>query len=108
MSHTVSSIRKAALEGLSYAAYLVDYFGWEAPFPEDNHLDLGTTLNLAACKIAANVGEPVCDVEALMGYLLDQHLKGSTPAVWRGLTEWQATEGRTAADVAGALRSAAA
>jgi hypothetical protein len=108
MSHTVSSIRKAALEGLNYAAYLVDYFGWEAPSPEGSHLDLGTTLNLAACKIAADTGEPVYEIEALMGYLLDRHLKGPTPANWHGLTEWQAEDGRTAVHVAGALRSAAA
>lgn len=104
----ISTVRKGAIEGLDYAVHLVNYFGWAPPSPEDHHLNLGTTLNLAACKVAVEVQRSVYDVEALMGYLLEEYLKSVATNGWRGLVDWECMDGRTAEEIVAALQGAAA
>jgi len=101
----ISPTRKAANEGLLYAAHLVGYFGWEPP-SADTNLHLGVAFNLAAGKAAVEAGLPVYDVEALMGYLVTEHLQQLAQADWHGLTDWECQPGRTTEDVIAALKGA--
>ena len=105
---SISTVRKAAIDGLGHAAHLVGYFGWAPPSPEEPHLHLGVTLNLSACEVARKAGEPVYDVEALMGYLLEEHLKRLVTNDWHGLVDWECADGRTSEEIIAALQGAAA
>lgn len=105
---SASAVRKAAIEGLGHAAHLVGYFGWAPPSPEEPRLNLGVTLNLSACKMACKAGEPVYGIEALMGYLLEQHLKSVATNDCQGLVDWECADGRTVEEIITALQDAAA
>lgn len=95
-----STIRRAALTGLAYAAGYLDQLGWH-PCEPGSHLDLWSHLNVAAGKAALEHGERADDVNGLMGYLLAQHLETNC---FHG---WEAEPGRTADEVRSALTEAA-
>jgi hypothetical protein len=101
MTATITPIRRAALDGLTYAAYLVDYFGWAPADPDMPHLDLFSIMRVAAGKTALANGQTVYDTAALMGALFARHIETNV------LAAWEAEPGRSAADVAAALRAAA-
>jgi hypothetical protein len=94
-----TSLAAAVSEGLAHAAHLVGRFGWHPPGPDDSHLNIGTTLNLAACKTAPLHGQPVHDVQAVMAHRLSRHLGC-------GLVEWEDSDGLNVARVVEALRDA--
>ncbi len=94
-----SRIRLAALDGLRYAAALVERFGWH-PCAPGTHLDLWAHLNVAAGKAALDHGQHADDVNGLMGYLLAQHLDTNC------FHDWEAEPGRASADVHAALLEA--
>jgi hypothetical protein len=96
----VTAFRRASIDGLRYAAYLVNYFGWE-PCGPDSHLHVYAHLNIAAGKTALEQGERVDDVLGFMAHLLCEQLEKVD------LFEWEAEPGRTAEDVKTALLAAA-
>jgi hypothetical protein len=97
----VNPLRRAALDGLQYAAYLVDYLGWEPCGPE-TYLHLWNHIGVAAGKTGPENGEHPQDVQGLMGYMLEQLLE--TPLLF----DWEAEPGRTAEEVRQTLLATAA
>ncbi len=78
----------------------MDYFGWVPADPEMPHLDLFSIMRVAAGKTALASGQKVHAVEALMGFLVAQHIETNV------LAAWEAEPGRTPAEVAATLRAA--
>lgn len=96
----MTPLRTAALDGLRYAAHLVNYLGWE-PCGPDTHLSLWDHLKVAAGKTGPENDEHPQDVLGLMGWMLEQHLE--TPLLF----DWESEPGRTAHEVSQTFLAAA-